>query len=85
MNTVEENKLLLNIDKIHSTDSGVVRIRRNLSLDTDDVARWCKLKIQNTGSSIIRRGKNWYVSIDNCIITINASSYTIITAHKITK
>ncbi|MDR1592225.1 MAG: DUF3781 domain-containing protein, partial [Prevotellaceae bacterium] len=25
---------------------------------------------------------NWYVSVDNCVITVNAHSYTIITAHK---
>ena len=31
---------------------------------------------------IIRKGKNWYVSIDDIIITVNAYSYTIITAHK---
>ena len=29
-----------------------------------------------------RQGKNWYAQIDGCIITVNASSYTIITAHK---
>jgi hypothetical protein len=29
-----------------------------------------------------RRGKNWYVSAENCVITVNAHSYTIITAHK---
>ena len=27
-------------------------------------------------------GKNWYINIDACIITVNACSYTIITAHK---
>ncbi|HRF36049.1 MAG TPA: DUF3781 domain-containing protein, partial [Clostridia bacterium] len=30
-----------------------------------------------------RQGKNWYATIDNVKITINAHSYTIITAHKI--
>lgn len=33
-------------------------------------------------SSIIKKGKNWYVSIDDIMITGNAYSYTIITAHK---
>ena len=81
MNTSNENELLLNLDKLHTTDLGVVRIRRNLSLDTDDVISWCKAKIQNPSSSITKRGKNWYINIDNCIITVNAYSYTIITAH----
>ena len=33
-------------------------------------------------NSIIRKGKNWYVSIDDIIITVNAYSYTIVTTHK---
>ena len=33
---------------------------------------------------IWKSGNNWYVMIDNCVITVNASSYTIITAHKAT-
>jgi hypothetical protein len=83
MNTINENELLLNLDKLHTTDLGVVRIRRNLSLGTDDVVSWCKSKIQDPDTSIIRKGKNWYIEIDNCIITVNAYSYTIITAHRL--
>ncbi|HEX2947479.1 MAG TPA: DUF3781 domain-containing protein [Clostridia bacterium] len=85
MNTIYENELLLNLDKLHTTDLGVLRIRKNLSLGTDDVVCWCKSKIQNPSSSIIRKGKNWYINIDNCVITVNAYSYTIITAHMIKK
>ncbi len=85
MNTFNENGLLLNLDKLHTTDLGVMRIRRNLSLDTDDVVGWCKSKIQNPNSSIIRTGKNWYIDMDNYTITVNAYSYTIITAHMIKK
>ncbi|MDR2952402.1 MAG: DUF3781 domain-containing protein [Treponema sp.] len=29
-----------------------------------------------------KKGKNWYVSFENCILTVNARSFTIITAHK---
>lgn len=83
MNTINENELLLNLDKLHTTDLGVVRIKRNLSLDTDDVVSLCKSKIKDPNSSIKREGKNWYINIDNCIITVNAYSYTIITAHMI--
>ena len=75
------NNLLSNIDKIHTTELGVERIKRNLSLETDDVVNWCKQQIQQA-DSIVRKGKNWYASIDNAIITVNAYSYTIITAHK---
>jgi hypothetical protein len=75
-------ELIANIDKIHTTELGVVRIKRNLSLEVDDVVNWCKQRVQNKNSIIVRKGKNWYVNIDNCVITINAHSYTIITAHK---
>jgi hypothetical protein len=75
------NELLFHLEKIHTTDLGAVRIRNNLSLDTDDVVNWCKLKIENSSVSIIRKGKNWYVHTGDCVITVNAHSYTIITAH----
>ena len=76
------NELLKNLDKLHTTELGVERIKRNLSLDIDDVVDWCKAKINSVNAVITRSGKNWYVNIDNCIITVNAYSYTIITAHK---
>lgn len=75
-------ELLDNIEKIHTTEMGVDRIKRNLSLDTDDVVEWCKSKIMLPHADITRNGKNWYVEVDGCIITVNAYSFTIITAHK---
>jgi intein-encoded DNA endonuclease-like protein len=80
MNT--DNELLKNLDKLHTTELGVIRIKRNLSLNTDNVVDWCKTKINSFNAIIVRNGKNWYVSVDNCVITVNAHSYTIITAHK---
>ncbi len=77
-----DNELLKNLDKLHTTELGVERIKRNLSLDTDDVVEWCKTKINSANAVIIRNGKNWYVNVDKCILTVNAYSYTIITAHK---
>ena len=77
-----DNELLKNLDKLHTTELGVERIKRKLSLDTDDVVEWCKTKIDSVNAVVIRKGKNWYVNADNCIITVNAYSYTIITAHK---
>ncbi len=77
-----DNELRKNLDKLHTTELGVERIKRNLSFDTDDVVDWCKMKINSANSVITRKGKNWYVNVDNCILTVNAYSYTIITAHK---
>ena len=78
MNT--QNELLENLDKLHTTELGVVRIKRNLSLDTENVVEWCRNKINSDNTVITRTGKNWYIDIDTCIITVNAHSYTIITA-----
>ena len=74
------NDLLKNINQVHTTTLGVERIKRNLGLDITDVVDWCKSKIEQA-DEIIMRGKNWYVSLDGIEITINAYSYTIITAH----
>ena len=80
-----KNELLENIEKLHTTTMGVERIRRNLSLgdDVKDVVAFCQQKILDDKAEITRQGKNWYVKIDGCIITVNAYSYTIITAHKL--
>ena len=77
----QNNDLKQNIDKIHTTEMGIERIKRNLDLETVDVVEWCKQKIEQA-DEIIRRNKNWYVYSENSIITVNARSYTIITAHK---
>ena len=85
-NTMKEKQVLLdNIDKIHTTEMGIDRIKENLNLDIDDVVEWCKTKIKDSNCSVSRKGKNWYAVIDSCIITVNAYSYTIITAHKVKK
>ena len=75
-------ELLLNLDKLHTTELGKERVKRNLSLETEDVVDWCKQQIADANSVIFRSGKNWYVNIKNCIIIVNTNSYTIITAHK---
>jgi len=76
-----EHDLLINLDNLHTTELGAVRIRRNLNLTDIDLVAWCKDKIRNS-NGIVRRGKNWYVHTGDAIITVNAHSFTIITAHK---
>jgi hypothetical protein len=71
------------IEQVHTTELGEQRIKRNLGLDIDDVIAWCKRAIFAVdGDSIIRKGKNWYVCGEGFVLTINASSHTVITAHK---
>ena len=76
------NDLTQNIDKLHSTEGGIERIRRNLCLEVPDVVQWCRLKILAASAVMERRGKNWYINVEDCQITVNAHSYTIITAHR---
>ena len=69
--------------KIHTTEMGIDRIKKNLKLNTNDVVEFCKNKILDKNCNIYKQGKNWYCEIDNIKITINSYSYTIITAHLI--
>lgn len=84
---MNDNKcsFIKNLEKLHTTELGVGRIKKNLCLNVDDVVKWCIDKILNSNAIIVRRGKNWYIKIDDFEITVNACSYTIITAHKIKK
>lgn len=83
---MNRNELLIgNIDRIHTTPMGVGRVKRNLKIDTDDAVGYCKDLILNPQCRIARQGKNWYCEIKNIRITVNAYSYTIITAHTIQK
>lgn len=49
------NDLLENINKLHTTELGIIRIRKNLNLDTDDVVQWCKNKITDNNALIIKK------------------------------
>ena len=78
-----EKKLLINLEKLHTTKLGIVRIKKNLCLnDYDDVIEWCKRQISQKKINTVRKGKNLYISFDDFIITVNTGSFTIITAHK---
>ncbi len=74
--------LIKNIDKIHTTEMGVGRIQKNLGISEEPVS-YCISKLKQENSTVTKEGKNYYVEVDNCRITINSSSFTIITAHKI--
>lgn len=81
-----DKKILLdNIDKIHTTKTGVDRIKNNLKIDSDDAVEYCKALIMNKNCNFCKQGKNWYCEVNNIRITVNSFSYTIITAHIIKK
>ena len=77
-----KNELLTNIDEIHTTELGVKRIKNNLGLDDDNVVEYCNEILKNEKSTVENKGKNYYVYYNNIILTINSSSFTIITAHR---
>ncbi len=75
--------LLSNLSKVHTTNLSAQRIAKNLSLDLGiDPLAYCMKKLEEEHFIAYIKGKNWYVEFDDCLLTINASSYTIITAHK---
>ena len=74
------NDLQNNLDKLHITELGQIRIKKNLGLEADDVAAWCREAIKKA-DIIIGQGKNWYVYRGGMVLTVNAQSFTIITAH----
>lgn len=75
--------LLSNINKVHTTEMGNDRIKKNLKLNTNDAVGYCKNKVLDKNCNIYKQGKNWYCEIDNIKIIINSYSYTIITAYTI--
>ena len=75
------SELINNINKLHTTNLGVSRIKRNLNIN-EDVVKYCKKIILDKNSNIYKKGKNYYCENNNIKITINSYSYTIITAHK---
>ena len=76
-------ELLSAIDKLHTTGMGAARIRKNLGMDAEDVVEYCRSLTLEPGAELSRKGKNWYVSVEGVVITVNAYSCTIITAHKV--
>jgi hypothetical protein len=74
---------MIDIEKLHTTPMGIDRIQRNLGFDVEDVVTWCKEAVRKAvASAIEHHGKNWYVTGNGFVLTINAHSHTIITAHK---
>lgn len=55
---MDKEILLSHIDKVHTTELGINRIKRNLQYDDGDVVAYCKHKILDERCYIARRGKN---------------------------
>ena len=51
-----ENELLENLGRLHTTELGVIRIKKNLSLNVENVIEWCKEKISLSNAEITSMG-----------------------------
>lgn len=80
---LSKDKLVIVAEKLHTTVLGETRIKRNLGVENVDVIGFCKSLIRNEKCEIYRQGKNYYFKLDNIVLTVNAKSYTVITAHNI--
>lgn len=72
--------LLENLDKLHTTELGEQRVRKAVG-DIPDVVEWAKAQICSPKAEITRIGKNYQVNCGDFRITVNAGSFTLITAH----
>ncbi len=70
------NPLLANLDSLHTTELGALRIKNNLSLTDEDVVEWCRSQISAPGTVITRNGKNgmlgktlimWQITVRCCL------------------
>lgn len=50
-------ELIDNIEQLHTTELGVERIKKNLSLGTVDVVKWCKDRIMEPDTIIGKKRK----------------------------
>ena len=62
---MDKEILLSNIDKVHATEMGIDRIKKNLKVNTNDIVEYCKNKILDKDCNIYKQGKNWYCKIYN--------------------
>ena len=77
----DDEILISNVNKIHTTKMGIDRIKNNLNIEPENVIEYCKRLVLNENCLIYKLGKNLYCEINHIRLTINANSFTIITAH----
>ncbi len=80
-----DEKLTLNLFKLHTTEKTAQRIRKNMGLSEEevpDVDKWCKdlLSLGNGMSTL--EGKYCYVYTEVGRVAIDHRTYTIITVRK---
>ena len=51
---MDKEVLLSNIDKVHTTEMGIDRIKKNLKIDANDVVEHCKNKVLEKNCNIYK-------------------------------
>jgi len=77
---MEASELLNNLNRLHTTELSIGRIRANTGFSIIDPRNWCKNLIKKA-DSVVKMDNKWYVISDGIKITINADTYVILTAH----
>ena len=80
---MKEANAKVDIVKLHTTARGLERIARNLSISRETALSYCISIITDERADVVRRGKNLYFTGNDTVVTVNAGSHTIITAHRL--
>ena len=75
--------LIDNLDKIHTTELGYIRIAKAMKLENEECIRKIKELVFQNNTEIVKIGKNYYIFHNNLKITINSYNFCVITAHNI--
>ncbi len=76
-------EILNNAEYIHATSMAALRINHNLKLDITNHVDWFIAIVKDEKNKIERKGRNYYITYNDAIITLNANSFTLLTAHRI--
>ena len=82
---IEIDSFLRRINGLKSNQLTDNKIRGFLGISIPNVVEWCKERILMPDAEIVRRGKNWYITADDVIITVNANLLTLQTVHYVKK
>ena len=74
-----KEEMLNRVEELHTTPMGYIRINSIFQKD-DECISYIKEILKDPSTDVIRLGKNYYLYCKDYIVTINASSFTIITA-----
>lgn len=79
---VTKEEFLANLNKLHLSYEGFMRITKSLNLSDNLVIDYCRNKIKDQNCNIYRVGSKWYCEIDDIKIIVNVYSYEILSAKK---